>query len=225
MPKESDDTLQLNPEDLDFLQTEKFEVDEKLIYSGRKKGAYLVFITGPDLGNAISLYKERLIIGRDQTCDIVINKPYASKKHAEILTHDNQSTLRDFGSTNGTFVNNLPITRIELKDRDEVKIGQVIMQYFRIDLNREEQAPPRPGDSAKKESEFYQQVFALLQPHFGPMTARFLNRQINAHIDKDPYTISSADRQELARWIDISAGLLLDDKIAKELAAKIRQIP
>ncbi|MFP4040591.1 MAG: FHA domain-containing protein [Desulfosudaceae bacterium] len=224
MPKEIDDTLHLNPEDLDFLQTEKFQVDERLIYSGRKKGAFLVFVTGPDLGNAINLYQERLIIGRDKTCDIVINKPYASKKHAEILNYDDHSILQDYGSTNGTFVNDLPVNRIELKDRDEIKIGQVVLQYFRIDLNREEKPPSLPDAQPEKESEFYRQVFVLLKPHFGHMTTRFLNRQINAHTSKTPYTIASSDKQELAKWIEISVGLLLDDDTARGLAEKIRQL-
>ncbi len=224
MSKEIDDTLHFEEEDLDFLQpADKFQVDEQFFYAGRKEGSFLVFITGPDRGNAIGLHKNKMILGRGRSCDIVINKQYVSKQHAEIAFSNDKAILTDYGSTNGTRVNDEPVVRTELRDKDEIKIGHVILQYFHIDLNTEkDQTPPTAGD--QKETEFYRQVFHELKPHFGQMTGRFLNRQISAHVGKDPYTIQASDKQELAKWINISVGLLLDEKVADALAERIRLI-
>lgn len=45
------------------------------------------------------------VLGRSPDCDIRVNDPYASDRHAAVtVTHDWVATLADLGSTNGTFV-------------------------------------------------------------------------------------------------------------------------
>jgi len=214
-----DDTLNLDKDDLDFVEQEKFQVEEKVIYSGRRRGACIVFITGPSRGNVITVHKGKMVIGRGRTSDIVINKQYVSKKHAEIVTLDNNAVVKDCGSTNGTFLNDTLIEQAELKDRDEIKIGSVIMQYFRIDLNEEDRIVPVVDDQAA--SAFYKKVLAEVQPFFGPMTVRFLDRQIKSHLAKTPHTLSVSDKEAMAKWLRVSTGLLLDQKTADTLAEKI----
>jgi len=216
-----EDTINFEDDDLDFIKDDKIEVEKGLIYSGRGKGSFVVFITGSDKGNVIPINKEKMIIGRDSKSDIVIEKKYASKKHAKILTTDNTIEITDFGSTNGTFVNETQIKRAELKDQDEIRIGDVIFKYFRIDLDDGSLSQPLASDDIKTYTDFYNQVFNELKPHFGQMTDRFLNRQIKAHVGKTPNTISFADQEILAKWVKISAGLLLDDDTAVNLADKI----
>ncbi len=219
--KRIDDTIHLDQEDLDFIHEDKIKVENGIIYSGRGKGSYIVFITGPDKGNVVTIDKEKTIIGRESTSDIIINKKYVSKKHAKIVTFDNKTEIVDFGSTNGTYVNDTLVKRAELKDRDEIRIGDVIIKYFRIDLN-DSQAQAFVSDDNKSYTAFYNQVLDLLRPNFGQMAARFLNRQISAHVGKSPYTISASDKETLAKWVNISAGLLLDQETARILSDKIR---
>jgi hypothetical protein len=192
-----------------------------LIYSGKGKGSFVVFTTGPDKGNVIPVNKEKMIIGRDNESDIVINKKFVSKKHAKIVTVDNNAEIFDFGSTNGTYVNDTKIQRVELKDRDEIRIGDIVIKYFRIDLNDGSLVQPALMDIDKTYTEFYNQAVQELKPYFGQMTDRFLNRQISAHVGKSPYTISVSDKKDLAKWVRISAGLLLDEETAARLAEKI----
>ena len=216
-----DDTLNLDKEALDFVEQEKFQVEEKVIYSGRKKGACIVFITGPSRGNVVAVHKGTMTIGRDQASDIVINKQYVSKKHAQIISSDEGTKIVDCESTNGTFLNDTLIEQAELKDRDEIKIGSVIMQYFRIDLNdaAQERVPSALEDH--EPSAFYNKVFAEVQPFFGQMASRFLGRQIRSHLGKSPRSLEVSDKESLARWLRISAGLLLNEETADTLAEKI----
>jgi len=64
-------------------------------------------------------------------------------------------------------------------------------------------------------------VFEMLNPYFGPQTERFLNRQITTHVGKNPFTISNEDKKVLAKWINISAGLLLDEETGAKLSNSI----
>jgi pSer/pThr/pTyr-binding forkhead associated (FHA) protein len=216
-----EDTILFDHQDLAFIKNDKIEVESDLMYSGKGEGAFVVFITGPDKGNVIPINKEKMIIGRDSGADIVINKKFVSKKHAKIITVDNNAEIVDFGSTNGTYLNDTQIQRAGLKDRDEIRIGDIIIQYFRIDLLDGSLAHASLMDIDKSYTEFYNQAFKELKPHFGQMTDRFLNRQITAHVGKSPYTISASDKKDLAKWVRISAGLLLDEETAASLAEKI----
>jgi pSer/pThr/pTyr-binding forkhead associated (FHA) protein len=216
-----EDTILFDHEDLGFIKDEKIEIENDLIYSGKGKGSFVVFVTGPDKGNVIPINKGKMIIGRDSGSDIIISKKFVSKKHAKIVTVDNNAEIVDFGSKNGTFLNDVQIQRYPLKDRDEIRIGDVIVKYFRIDLSDGSLGQVALFDSDKSSTDFYNQVFKELKPYFGQMTDRFLNRQITAHVGKSPHTIAVSDKTDLAKWVRISAGLLLDEETAASLADKI----
>ena len=214
-------TIRFDHDHMDLLKEEKIEIGEDLIYTGRGKGAFVVFITGPDKGNVIAIDREKMIIGRDGKSDIFINQKYVSKKHAKIITRDNKAEITDFGSTNGTFVNETPVKSVELKDRDEIRIGDIIIKYFRIDLDDRSLSPALPSSDNQAPTDFYSLIFKELKPFFGQMTDRFLNRQISAHLGKTPSTLSAEDKEALAKWVKISASLLLDEATAARLAEKI----
>ena len=62
-------------------------------------------------------------IGREG-CDITVSDPDASRRHAQVEIADDQLSIEDLGSTNGTFVNGERIDqRRRLSDGDEVRIG------------------------------------------------------------------------------------------------------
>lgn len=64
----------------------------------------MVMRTGPTPGKAFPLSKSEIIIGRDATCDIVINDAEISRRHSKMTMQGNGYVLEDLGSTNGTFV-------------------------------------------------------------------------------------------------------------------------
>jgi len=55
------------------------------------------------------LTKTPVSIGRDPSCDIVLDQGYPSRKHAQIIFKDNTLYVDDLNSTNGTFVNSQKI--------------------------------------------------------------------------------------------------------------------
>ena len=49
------------------------------------------------------------VIGRSSTCDIVIDLALVSRRHAEVVYHDQRYFASDLGSSNGTLVNGTPL--------------------------------------------------------------------------------------------------------------------
>ena len=70
-----------------------------------------------------------------------------------------------------------------------------------------------------------EKVFNITVEYIGPAAQRFLERQTVTHLSG--LKLEDLERQhipELARWVKISAGLLIDSSRAEELASKIARI-
>lgn len=75
-------------------------------------------------GRSFNVASNRVLIGRDRSCSIVISDINASRQHAELrLEPQGVWVLTDLGSTNGTLVNGQPITRTALKEGDRITLG------------------------------------------------------------------------------------------------------
>jgi pSer/pThr/pTyr-binding forkhead associated (FHA) protein len=84
----------------------------------------VVLSAGTAAGKALSIKVPQFIIGRDPGCNLRPASAMISKRHCAVLVKNGQVFLRDFGSTNGTFVNDEPVKgEIRLKDGDVLKVG------------------------------------------------------------------------------------------------------
>jgi hypothetical protein len=88
---------------------------------------WLVPLKGPHRGQLFTL-KPQSVIGKDPSCDVVLNDAFMSGKHATIRAQNGLFVLEDH-STNGTFVNDRKVQRHELVDSDFIKLGQTIMKF------------------------------------------------------------------------------------------------
>jgi pSer/pThr/pTyr-binding forkhead associated (FHA) protein len=70
-------------------------------------------------------------IGRLSECDVVVNDPGASRRHAEVRSDNGRYVLTDLGSTNGTKVNEATITERELAPGDRITIGHTVLEFRR----------------------------------------------------------------------------------------------
>jgi len=77
--------------------------------------------------------KPEITIGRSDANDIRIDNLGVSKHHARLLREKQAYLLEDLASTNGTFVNNQKITRVELQNNDVITIGKHEMAISYID--------------------------------------------------------------------------------------------
>lgn len=72
---------------------------------------------------------DQYTIGRQPSSNVVLSDPRASGNHAYLICDNEQWTLRDLDSSNGTFVNGVKIETIELHHGDRVQIGTTVMEF------------------------------------------------------------------------------------------------
>ncbi|MFN9844910.1 MAG: FHA domain-containing protein [Planctomycetota bacterium] len=75
------------------------------------------------------------VIGRVAGCDLVIDDSKASRRHARIVVEAGVAEVEDLDSSNGTRLNDKPVTRRVLRDGDRIQIGATVLVY------REGEAP------------------------------------------------------------------------------------
>jgi len=108
----------------------------------------LVIRTGVDAGHRLELKPGRYRLGRSPDSDFVIDDSTVSGAHCELVVGD-EILVRDWGSTNGTFVDGARITEARLTIGQTLKLGDVEMALERpinisvpqVDLRA---APPPP---------------------------------------------------------------------------------
>ncbi len=90
----------------------------------------LKVIDGPAVGMKCWLKKDqRLMVGRLTSCDFsVAADTQMSRNHLIVEGLDSGFRLRDVGSSNGTFVNDLPISVVELCNGDHIKAGTSVFE-------------------------------------------------------------------------------------------------
>ncbi len=71
------------------------------------------------------------VVGRGQDADFRLPDTGVSRRHLEISWDGQNATLADLGSTNGTTVNDTPVTQWQLQDGDVIRVGHSSM-VFRI---------------------------------------------------------------------------------------------
>ncbi len=66
-------------------------------------------VGGPDSGTVRGIRRGRLVIGRDETCDLPLSDPEVSRLHLLLEGTDGQVLVRDLGSTHGAQLDGAPV--------------------------------------------------------------------------------------------------------------------
>ncbi|MFI4892546.1 MAG: FHA domain-containing protein [Phycisphaerales bacterium JB058] len=74
----------------------------------------------------ILLRKPRVVVGRESDCELRIPLPSVSRQHCEFVVEDGKVTVRDMGSSNGTYVNKERVEEAELSAGDLVAVGPAV---------------------------------------------------------------------------------------------------
>jgi adenylate cyclase len=75
-------------------------------------------------GDNIPLLRERLTVGRRETCDIPIRLPNVSGMHCELLFRDGFWWIKDLNSTNGVKVNGMRVPKKLLHPGAKITIAK-----------------------------------------------------------------------------------------------------
>jgi diguanylate cyclase (GGDEF)-like protein len=89
-----------------------------------------IYPVGPSMGTRYPLNSEALVLGRGEDCEIRISDHSVSRRHARIEAAPDGYFAVDLQSTNGTFVNDQPTERTQLKDGDYLRVGNCIYRFL-----------------------------------------------------------------------------------------------
>jgi len=106
------------------------------------KISLVVLSAGKAAGKALPITAAQFIIGRDPECNLRPASAMISKRHCAVLVKNGQVFLRDFDSTNGTFVNEEAVKgEVPLKDGDMIKVGPL---SFKVVIEASAATPKPP---------------------------------------------------------------------------------
>lgn len=89
----------------------------------------LIEIHGPNLGKNYRITETMINIGRDPNCSIQIDQENVSRSHCKLEKVRGATFIEDLKSTNGTYLNDVPISRERLRHGDLIKVGGVIFKF------------------------------------------------------------------------------------------------
>lgn len=95
--------------------------------------ACFVVISGRELGKKFNLARSTSLVGRSPKTDIQLDEDAVSRNHALIVNEGTRILVRDLGSTNGTYVNDIQLEKKQdqtLIEGDQVKIGRTIFKFL-----------------------------------------------------------------------------------------------
>ena len=101
--------------------------------AGARRGARS-WCRSPPTGASSRSRSSARVMGRSRECDVQIEDPSASRRHAEVRQEGTAYWIVDLDSTNGLEVNGLRVKRAKLGHGDKITIGSTDI-VFRRDLS------------------------------------------------------------------------------------------
>jgi type II secretory pathway predicted ATPase ExeA len=95
----------------------------------RLEAARLIVSSGRTVVAEVTLNRPRMILGRDDSCDISLDSRYVSRFQNLFLETPEGWVLIDLSSTNGCFVNGRRIREHHLRDGDLIAVGHHQMRF------------------------------------------------------------------------------------------------
>jgi diguanylate cyclase (GGDEF)-like protein len=175
--------------------------------------AYLVVIYGDELGKRIPIAGGSIEAGRSSTCQIPIDQESVSRRHARIWWTGTGFHVKDLGSTNGTYVNDLLVAEQELHDGDLVKVGRTILKFM---------------SGSNIEASYHEEIYRMMT--FDGLTQIYNKRYFHETLEREISRSRRYGRELSLVLFDIdnfkqkndTFGHLAGDAILKELAMTVR---
>jgi hypothetical protein len=90
----------------------------------------LVIENGLNKGGEYIVRKPVTLIGRNESCDLIVSDPLVSRRHCQILWDGVYCTVEDLNSTNGTYVNGQQLTAAyALRPGDHLQVADVTFSF------------------------------------------------------------------------------------------------
>lgn len=91
----------------------------------------IIILQDGNVLNEVELDKQQIVIGRDEKNVICLSDISVSRRHALLTCALDEYFIEDLGSTNGTLLNDRPISKHMLKPGDQLRIGEYVLSFER----------------------------------------------------------------------------------------------
>lgn len=88
-------------------------------------GIVLLGTNAPCAGLRVDVPNEGLYVGRSAECELVIDDPSVSRRHARVVLETGALVVQDLGSSNGSFINDVKIERQQAAPGDRLRFGDI----------------------------------------------------------------------------------------------------
>jgi two-component system cell cycle response regulator len=179
--------------------------------------ACLVVILGAEIGKRVTLGERDVVLGRSSGVDVQLDIDNVSRNHASIVRSAHGWVLRDLDSTNGTFVNELPIRERLLRDGDQIRIGRAMLKFL---------------TSGNVEAQYHEEIYRLMT--LDGLTQLHNRRAFQETLDREfsrskryghPFSLVIFDIDHFKRINDAYGHLAGDDvlrRVAGLVSTKVR---
>ena len=182
----------------------------------QESGAFkprLIVVSGMLLGLQLELGETPVIIGRSSDCALAMPHPSVSRQHCRIWREQDRYLIEDLGSTNRTYLNGKVVTRAELRDGDQISVGNNAIKFF-------------TGTSL--EANYHEELIDLAI--YDSLTGFFNRRHFRALLDEDvgaarpaaPLSLLLMDLDHF-KQINDRYGHLVGDQVLSVVAQVIRE--
>lgn len=96
----------------------------------KAEGAYF-FVPEESPTFKLKVKKTTNVVGREGTCDVYVESGQVSRKHCMLQVTERGLLVRDLESTNGTFVNGIPMTEGYINVGDRLSLGTYVLMLHR----------------------------------------------------------------------------------------------
>lgn len=107
------------------------------------EAARLIVSSGRTVVAEVTLDRPRIVLGRDDSCDISLDSRYVSRFQNLFLETPEGWMLIDLSSTNGCFVNGRRVREHRLRDGDLIAVGHHQMRFTGPSAKARSGAPPQ----------------------------------------------------------------------------------
>jgi diguanylate cyclase (GGDEF)-like protein len=167
------------------------------------------------LGTIVKLAGGEFVIGRDAACHLELPDDSVSRRHAVLRPMTDGYVLIDAGSTNGTYVNEMPITAQRIESGDRLRFGNQIFKFLSTD---------------RFEAEFFETAYRFMTTD--GLTQIYNKRYLMEVADRElrracraclPFSVLMID-VDYFKSINDDHGHLAGDEVLIELAKRLRSV-
>jgi two-component system, cell cycle response regulator len=147
--------MKSSPPDLDVEDTRVAnlaELQQELQARSQRDRAYLIVLTGSNVGEMFRLETGEHILGRGQGVAVRLLDDGISRKHARVVQVGDKIYIEDLQSSNGTYVNNDQIKTAELHDGDKIRLGSTTVLKFSFGDRLDESFQQQMYDAAQRDA-------------------------------------------------------------------------